>query len=73
MPGALPLAKAEESYQKHPLNKRHLQHRNRQIKDNLHLVRPIACHYARQTGIDQDDLIQVGCLGLIKASTRYDP
>lgn len=39
----------------------------------MNLVRPIARHYARQTGFDHDDLLQVGCLGLIKASSRYDP
>ena len=45
---------------------------NRQIQDNLHLVRPIARHYAQQTGLESDDLLQVGCLGLIKAYNRYD-
>ena len=49
-----------------------LKHRNRQIQDNLHLVRPIALHYAQQTGLERDDLLQVGCLGLIKAYNRYE-
>ena len=56
----------------HPLNKHQLQRRNRQIQDNLHLVRPIALHYAQQTGLESDDLLQVGCLGLIKAYNRYE-
>ena len=55
------------------LNKLLLRRRNRQIQDNLHLVRPIARHYARRTGQDHDDLLQVGCLGLIQACKRYEP
>ena len=38
----------------------------------MHLVRPIALHYAQQTGLERDDLLQVGCLGLIKAYNRYE-
>ena len=55
-----------------PLNKNCIRRRNRQIQDNLHLVRPIARHYAQQTGQDHDDLLQVGCLGLIKACNRFE-
>ena len=54
------------------MDKTCLKGRNRQIQDNLHLVRPIARHYAQQTGLESDDLLQVGCLGLIKAYNRYD-
>ena len=54
------------------MDKTYLKHRNRQIQDNLHLVRPIALHYAQQTGLERDDLLQVGCLGLIKAYNRYE-
>ena len=54
------------------MDKTCLKHRNRQIQDNLHLVRPIARHYAQQPGLESDDLLQVGCLGLIKAYNRYD-
>ena len=54
------------------MDKTCLKHRNRQIQDNLHLVRPIALHYAQQTGLESDDLLQVGCLGLIKAYNRYE-
>ena len=56
----------------HSLDKTCLKRRNRQIQNNLHLVRPIARHYAQQTGLENDDLLQVGCLGLIKACNRYD-
>ena len=54
------------------LNQHCLRRRNRQIQGHLHLVRPIARHYAHHTGLDRDDLLQVGCLGLIQASHRYD-
>jgi len=64
---------AGQGNEMHPLNKHSLRRRNQQIQNHLHLVRPIARHYAQQTGHDQDDLLQVGCLGLIKASTRFEP
>ena len=54
------------------MDKTCLKRRNREIQDNLHLVQPIARHYAQQTGLESDDLLQVGCLGLIKANNRYD-
>ena len=54
------------------MDKTCLKRRNRQIQDNLHLVQPIARHYAQQTGLENDDLLQVGRLGLIKACNRYD-
>ena len=65
-------AKAGDVPRNHALDKTCLKHRNRQIQDNLHLVRPIARHYAQQTDLESDDLLQVGCLGLIKAYNRYD-
>lgn len=64
--------RAGDEIHKHPLNEYSLQRRNRQVQDNLHLVRPIARHYALKTGLEQDDLLQVGCLGLIKASNRFE-
>ena len=54
------------------MDKTCLKRRNRQIQGNLHLVQPIARHYAQQTGLESDDLLQVGCLGLIKAYNRYE-
>ena len=45
--------------------------RNQRVEDHLKLVKPIAMHYARRTGLNRDDLIQVGCMGLIRASTRF--
>ena len=69
----LPLsAKAGDATHNQPLDRICLKRRNHQIEANLHLVRPIARHYARQTGLDGDDLLQVGYLGLIKAHNRYD-
>ena len=65
-------AKAGDAANKHSLDKTCLKRRNRQIQDKLHLVRPIAHHYAQQTGLESDDLLQVGCLGLIKAYSRYE-
>ncbi|MFL0781733.1 MAG: sigma-70 family RNA polymerase sigma factor [Prochlorococcus sp.] len=47
--------------------------RNQRIEAHLHLVRPLAIHYAIRTGHDRDDLIQAGCLGLIRAAQRFDP
>ena len=41
------------------------------VINQLSLVKPIAAHYARSTGQDQDDLIQVGRLGLIRASKLF--
>ena len=47
------------------------QERNHRIQKYLSLVKPIARRFAYQSGCDCEDLIQVGCLGLIKASQRY--
>ena len=69
----LPNAMALRATEMGSLNKHLLRRRNRQIEDNLHLVRPIARHYALCTGQDLDDLVQVGCLGLIQACKRYEP
>ena len=45
--------------------------RDQRILQHLPLVQPIAIHYAFRSGQDRDDLIQVGRLGLIKASIRF--
>ena len=45
--------------------------RNERIRDYLSLVHPIAKRYSYKSGCDCDDLIQVGCLGLIQASQRF--
>ena len=44
---------------------------NEQVERHLHLAREIAVRYSRRTGHDNDDLRQVGLLGLIKASRSY--
>ena len=45
--------------------------RDQRILQYLALVQPIAIHYALRSGQDRDDLIQVGRLGLIRASMRF--
>jgi len=44
--------------------------RNERIRDYLSLVRPIAKRFSYKS--DCDDLIQVGCLGLIQSSRRFN-
>ena len=46
--------------------------RNEQIRDCRTLVRPTAKQFSYKSGCDCDDLIQVGCLGLIQASHRFN-
>ena len=46
--------------------------RNQRIENHLKLVEPIAAHYARRSGLDRDDLKQVGRLGLMRAAEGYD-
>lgn len=46
--------------------------RNRRVEQHLRLVQPIARQYAQRSGEDRDDLLQVGCLGLIRAAGLYD-
>jgi RNA polymerase sigma-B factor len=46
--------------------------RDRQIEEHLPLVRALARRFAWR-GEPLDDLIQVGCVGLIHAVDRYDP
>jgi RNA polymerase sigma-B factor len=46
--------------------------RERVIELNLYLADSVASRY-RNRGIDTDDLVQVGRLGLVKAVSRYEP
>jgi RNA polymerase sigma-B factor len=46
--------------------------RNQRVEQHLRLVQPIALHYAQRSGEDKDDLLQVGCLGLIRAAGLFD-
>ena len=46
--------------------------RRRTIESHLPLVRSVALRFARR-GEPLEDLIQVGCVGLIHAIDRYDP
>ena len=46
--------------------------RNSRVQKYLSMVQPIAKRYAQRSGCDCDDLIQVGCLGLVQASQRFE-
>jgi RNA polymerase sigma-B factor len=43
------------------------------VKRYIHLVRPIAQHFAATRPDQVDDLSQVGCIGLLRAIERFDP
>ncbi len=45
--------------------------RNRLVEENLGLVRSIVKRF-RGRGYDEEDLFQIGCIGLIKAIDRFD-
>ena len=53
------------------MNTATIQSRNQRIEQHLGLVAPIATGFSRRTGHNNDDLVQVGMLGLIKAADRY--
>lgn len=46
--------------------------RDQLVKHNIRLVYSIAGEYTRQ-GLDFDDLVQEGCIGLMRAVEKYDP
>ncbi|WP_414368097.1 RNA polymerase sigma factor SigF [Synechococcus sp. H55.9] len=46
--------------------------RNRLVEMNLGLVRKEAHHWSNQCNEGYDDLVQIGCLGLIQAIERFD-
>ncbi|CAN5342427.1 RNA polymerase sigma factor SigF [soil metagenome] len=45
---------------------------NAVVELNLDLARALASRYVGR-GADRDDLVQVACVGLVKAARRYDP
>jgi RNA polymerase sigma-B factor len=53
--------------------RRRLRWRDALVKANLPLVRQIAGRLAPRTGLAFDDLVQVGCLGLLRAIDAFDP
>lgn len=53
------------------MTQRQLRRHNAIVEDHLQLVPPIAHRYASRTGENLDDLIQVGRLGLIRASRQF--
>ena len=48
-------------------------HRNARVEQHLAIVDPVARHYAASSGQDQEDLRQVGLLGLLRAAERFEP
>jgi RNA polymerase sigma-B factor len=46
--------------------------RNQLVQLNLGLVRKEVYHWLKQCGESYDDLLQVGCIGLIRAIERFD-
>lgn len=47
--------------------------RNARVEQHLAIVDPVARHYAASSGQDQEDLRQVGLLGLLRAAERFEP
>lgn len=47
--------------------------RNRLVERNLPLVRLVAARHSQRTRLPFEDLVQVGCLGLIRALESFDP
>ncbi|MFM9089173.1 MAG: sigma factor, partial [Cyanobium sp.] len=50
-----------------------LQRRNALVESHRHLVPPLAHHYWKRCPEPQDDLLQVGLLGLIRAAELFRP
>ena len=67
-----PLDKAEEAALVERMLAGDRQAATRLVEHNLRLVAHIAKKYA-QSGVDQDDLISVGSLGLVKAVQTFRP
>lgn len=43
------------------------------VREHLPLVRRLARSHHLRSGVEFDDLVQVGCLGLLRAIRRFDP
>lgn len=67
-----PLTEEEEQYYLALAQKGDLEARNVLIERNLRLVAHIMKKYYAQTA-DQEDLISIGTIGLIKGITTFDP
>ena len=65
-------AEDEKDYLEKWLNKGNIDARNKLIEHNLRLVAHIVKKYYSQTS-DNDDLISIGTIGLIKGITSYRP
>ena len=49
-----------------------IQERNKTVEENMGLVMSIALRF-KGRGVDFDDLVQIGSIGLIKAVSNFDP
>ena len=67
-----PLTPEEERFYLEKASKGDLEARNILIERNLRLVAHIMKKYYTQTS-DQEDLISIGTIGLIKGITTFDP
>ncbi|QNI73475.1 sigma-70 family RNA polymerase sigma factor [Synechococcus sp. NOUM97013] len=47
--------------------------RNARVEQHLSIVDPVARYYSANSGQDQEDLRQVGLLGLLRAAERFEP
>ena len=67
-----PLKAAEEREYLERAAQGDLEARNLRVEHNLRLVAPIVKKYYTQSA-DQEDLISIGTIGLIKGITSFDP
>lgn len=49
------------------------ENRQKLIEDNINLVHFIVHKYFPNIGFEYEELVSIGCIGLIKASRTYDP
>lgn len=67
-----PLTHDEEIHLFHRIHQGDMEARERLIESNLRLVISVALDFAHRSVVPLEDLVQEGCLGLIRAVDRYD-
>ncbi len=67
-----PLTPDEEIRLFHCVRQGDMEARERLIESNLRLVMSVALEFANRSVVPLEDLVQEGCLGLIRAVDRYD-
>jgi len=70
---ALPPRPRRTKHGQAPAATQALQRRNALVEAHRHLVPPVAHHYWQRCPEPQDDLVQVGLLGLIRAAELFRP